>query len=95
MYNFSIENKNTTVVEIKFVAWLLYDITMLGIGGYTFAASFDATVSSAEKLILLIASMIFFIFRIRSLHLDNKRKELMNEEKRLELDERKSAKRSA
>lgn len=74
--------------EIKAIVWLFYDITMLGVGGYTFANTFAENVNVVEKILLFIASMIFFIYRITILHEDRRKKKIENDHADIDLDER-------
>jgi hypothetical protein len=84
MYYYNTDNNNK-VPEIKVIMWLFYDITMLGMGGYTFANFFIDNVNIIEKTILFMASMVFFGYRIYILHLDAEKKKMDNKSQRHDL----------
>lgn len=90
MHNYSLSKTNDRVPEIKAIAWVFYDIVMLGVGGYTLANSFIKGVDIAEKIFLGLASAVFFGYRIYILHLESVKRRMENEEKRIELNERKA-----
>lgn len=84
-----IDKSGDKMPEIKFITWLVYDVTMFGVGGYSLSISFLESVSIVEKLLILICFLIFFIYRISILHLEREKKKMDNELQRVELEERK------
>lgn len=82
-------DKADKMPAIKLIAWLLYDVNMLGVWAYALNITFQENVATVEKALLCLASLVFFAFRIRSLHLDNKKKEIDNEERRAQIAEKK------
>ena len=79
-------NNNSKVSEIKVIMWLFYDVTMLGVGGYTLVNTFADNVNMVEKIVLFLASMIFFAYRIYILHLDAEKKRMDNREQKREIN---------
>lgn len=86
MYYPYFNNSDKKVVSPeKIIGWLFYDTTMLGIGGFTFANAFVDEVGLMEKLLLGLASLIFFSYRIYILHLEaTKKRREAKEQKELE-----------
>ena len=78
MHSLNNGKANEGMPAVKLIAWLLYDVNMLGVWAYALNITFQDHVAVIEKALLCIASLVFFAFRIRSLHLDNQKKEIDN-----------------
>ena len=88
MHSLNNGKANEGMPAIKLIAWLLYDVNMLGVWAYALNITFQDHVAVIEKALLCIASLVFFAFRIRSLHLDNQKKEIDNWERRNEVNQK-------
>lgn len=89
MYNSDIYNSSKEMSEIKILGWLIYDITMLGMGGYAFANAFMTNVDAFEKILIFLASLTFFAYRIYILHLDAEKKRMDNNDRKEEIKNKK------
>lgn len=77
--------------EVKGIIWLFYDITMLGVGGYTLSGFFEKNINAIEQFILFLFSSLFFGYRISILHQDRRKKKIENDTAAIDLAKKKAA----
>lgn len=80
--------------EVKFILWLVYDITWIGLGGVSLVNVFWENVNDIEKIVIFLLFAIMAIYRIAGLHQDIKKKRLDNEARRIEIEKMKKPVRS-
>lgn len=67
---------------------LFIDVYLIGQVAYTLNVTFQDNVDFAGKTLLTLATLILLAFRIRSMHLDNEKKEIDNRERKLEIKQK-------
>lgn len=89
MHNNGLDNSIEKVPEIKLIAWLFYDITVIGTGAYALLNTFMEHVDALEKILIFCAFIIMAGYRIYILHLDAEKKKLNNDELKSEVKQKK------
>src|ERR1044072_2799904 len=99
MYNNLVHTKNNKNEKvIKLYTWIAYDLWLYGLITYNWLAQIQSVITSIdiiEKAILTSCTVVFAAYRIYILHLDAKKKKLENEEKEMDISERRNPKKSA
>lgn len=67
---------------------LFIDVYLLGQSAYVLNVIFQDSVDFVGKTLLMIFTLVLIGYRIRSMHLDNEKKEIDNRERKLEIKQK-------
>jgi hypothetical protein len=82
-------SKRSEMPEIKFIAWIIFDVTWVGLGGVSLLNTFFASVDQFEKIVIFLMFIAMGIFRMIKMHHSNEEKRLTNEQLKLDIKKQK------
>lgn len=88
-------SKRSEMPEIKFIAWIIFDVTWVGLGGVSLLNTFFASVNEIEKIIIFLMFIGMGIFRMIKMHHMNEEKRLNNQQKKIEIEQMKNGNKRA
>lgn len=82
-------SKRSEMPEIKLIAWIIFDVTWVGLGGISLLNTVLTATNEVEKIIIFLMFVAMGVFRMIKMHHSNEEKRLTNEQLKLDIKRRK------